>query len=236
MFSAENAELHERETRCMELQWAYSLTIVFCSAVSILPVCAQVPTDINPELARRGSGAPYREVNVPTKRADGAGAATVSADALRHPLSPKAHGMLQKALRTMDSGDHHAAIKQLNLTLTKYPDSAAYVHSLLGVEYMRTEQYKDAMNSFQQATVLLPHDAVIRYNFGLSLVCNSLLDRGEVEVERAIQLDPGNRTMRSLYLSFKNARDRNPDSSQRVSGIRRQFQQSLGVQLETPHQ
>ena len=187
----------------MELEWACSLTIVVCSAVSALPVCAQVPTDVAPELAWRSSGpfgeAQYREVHVPNKRADRGGAETVSADSLRHPISKKARGMLQRALRAMDSGDHHAAIKQLTLTLAKYPDSAIYVHSLLGVEYMRIERYQDAMNSFEQAAVLLPNDAVIRYNLGLSLVCNGVLDRGELEVQRAIQLDPTNRRMQSLY-------------------------------------
>lgn len=214
MFSVENAEHHGRETRCMELQWAYSLTIVVCSAVSTLPLCAQVPTDVTPELVQRGSGpfdgGRYREVHVPNKPADRSGAVTVSTDSLRHPISQKARGMLQKALRAMDSGDHHAAIKQLTLTLAKYPDSAAYVHSLLGVEYMRTERYQDAMNSFEQAAALLPHDAVNRYNLGLSLVCNGVLDRGELEVQRAIQLDPTNTTMGSLYFYLQERKKSEP--------------------------
>jgi len=209
----------------MELHWAYSLAIVFCS----VPVCAQVPTDVNPELARGGSEGQYREVNVPAKTDHRGGRETVSADSLRHPISPKAHGMLQKALRMMDSGDHQAAINQLTLTLTKYPDSAPYVDSLLGVEYMRTERYPDAMNSFERAAELLPHDAVIRYNFGLALVCNSLLDRGEVEVRRAIQLDPANPTMRSLYTFLQERKKSQP--RQLAAG-----EQSLGVQLETPRQ
>lgn len=187
----------------MKLQWAFSLTIVVCSAVSTVPVCAQVPTDVAPELARRVNGpfdqGQYREVSLPSKQGDQGGATAVSADSLRHPISKKARGMLQKALRAMDSGDHRAAIKQLTLTLAKYPDSTAYVHSLLGVEYMRTERYQDAMSSFEQAAALLPHDAVVRYNLGLSLVCNGIFDRGELEVRRAIQLDPTNRRMQSLY-------------------------------------
>ena len=107
--------------------------------------------------------------------------------------------MLQKALRAMNSGDHQAAIKQLIATLAKYPESATYVQSLLGVEYMRIERYRDAMNSFEQAAVLRPHDAIVRYNLGLSLVCSGEFDRGELEVRRAIQLDPTNSRMLSLY-------------------------------------
>jgi Flp pilus assembly protein TadD len=225
----------------MELQWAYSLTIVVCSAISTLPVCAQVPTDVAPDLARRASGpfgeAQYREVNPPNKPADPGGATTVSADTLRHPISQQARGMLQKALRSMDKGNHPAAIKQLTLTLAKYPDSAAYVHSLLGVEYMRTERYQAAMNSFEQAAVLLPHDAVTRYNLGLSLVCNGVLDRGELEVQRAIQLDPGNTTMQSLYSLLQERKKLQP--KQLAAGepaLDQFFQRSPGVQAETPRQ
>jgi Flp pilus assembly protein TadD len=198
----------------MELQGANSLIIVVCSAVLTLPLCAQVPTDVTPELARRASGptdeAQYREVHFANKPANRGDAATVSVDSLRHPLSKKARGMLQNARLAMDSGDHHAAIEQLTLTLAKYPDSATYVHSLLGVEYMRIERYQDAMNSFEQAALLLPHDAVIRYDLGLSLVCNGALDRGELEVQRAIQLDPTNSRMQSLYFLLQERKKMQP--------------------------
>lgn len=199
----------------MELERGYSLMVlVICTGVSTSQLCAQVPRDIPPELASRASGpfdeAKYREVDGPTKQADRGGAATVSADTLRHPISKKPRGMLQKALRAMDSGDHQAAIKQLTATLAKYPDSATYVHSLLGVEYMRIERYQDAMNSFEQAAALLPHDAVVRYNLGLSLVCSGDLDRGELEVRRAIQLDPANSRMQSLYFLLRERRQLQP--------------------------
>src|SRR5262249_42614695 len=71
---------------------------------------------------------------------------TVSADLLRHPISKKARQMLQTALQTMNSGDHPAAIAQLLDTLAKYPDSAAFAYSLLGVEYVRTDRYTDAVD------------------------------------------------------------------------------------------
>src|SRR5215470_5836222 len=91
---------------------------------------------------------------------------TVSADVLRHPISEKARGMLQAALETMNSGNHEAAIDQLLDTLAKYPESAAYAHSLLGVEYLRTDRFIDAVESFEKAVLLLPHDAINRYNLG----------------------------------------------------------------------
>src|SRR5579862_7176946 len=66
---------------------------------------------------------------------------TVPAEVLRYPLSEHARGMLQKALQLSDRGDHAAAAHQLLRTVAKFPDSAAYVYSLLGVEYLKTSQF-----------------------------------------------------------------------------------------------
>jgi tetratricopeptide (TPR) repeat protein len=84
---------------------------------------------------------------------------TVSADLLRHPVSSKTRRMLQRAVDWMRSGKHQEAIRQLEDTLAKDPSSAAYVHSLLGFEYMKTDQFSAAVNCFEQAIALLPHDA-----------------------------------------------------------------------------
>lgn len=122
----------------------------------------------------------------------------VSADLLRHPVSNKVRKMLQRALEMMNGGRHEAAIGQLRETLAKYPDSAAYVHSFLGVEYVKTERFQDAVSSFEQAASLLPHDAMTHYNFGLSLACAGDFDRAEQETRRALELDPQIDTARTL--------------------------------------
>jgi Flp pilus assembly protein TadD len=123
---------------------------------------------------------------------------TVSADLLRNPINAKARQMLQRALESMKSGDHEAAIAQLLETLAKHPDSAAYAHSLLGVEYLRTDRYGAAVSSFEQAVFLLPHDAVNRYNLGLSLLCLGDYKRGEQEVKLASEIDPNNTSIQAL--------------------------------------
>ncbi len=46
---------------------------------------------------------------------------TISADLLRHPISHKTRGMLQRALDWMRSGKHQEAIHQLQDTLAKDP-------------------------------------------------------------------------------------------------------------------
>ena len=114
--------------------------------------------------------------------------------------------MLRKALDTIDTGDHAAAIKQLLEVLSKYPESAAYVHSLLGVEYMKTDQFQAAVDSFEQAVTLLPHDAINRHNLAVSLLCVHDVGRGAQEARRALELDPGNPTIRALVNALESAK------------------------------
>jgi Flp pilus assembly protein TadD len=124
-------------------------------------------------------------------------AQTVSVDLLRHPVSPKVRSLLLKAIEKMESGDHETAIAQLQATLSKYPDSAPYVHNLLGVEYVKTERFETAILSFEQAVLLLPHDPMTHYNFGLALICAGDYGRATQEVQRALELDPKNPRMQA---------------------------------------
>jgi Tfp pilus assembly protein PilF len=100
--------------------------------------------------------------------------------------------MLQRALDWMRSGKHREAIHQLEATLAKDPSSAAYVHSLLGFEYMQTDQFAASVNCFEQAVSLLPHDAINHVNFGISLARIGDYKRAEEEARRALDLAPGN--------------------------------------------
>src|SRR5438874_1225173 len=70
------------------------------------------------------------------------------------------------------------AIRQFEETLAKYPDSAAWTRSLVGVEYIKTDRFDAAVTSFEQAVLLLPHDAVSRSNFGLSLASTGQIRSG----------------------------------------------------------
>jgi Flp pilus assembly protein TadD len=125
---------------------------------------------------------------------------TISAELLRYPLSDKAVHMLQKAVQTSQAGDHAGAIEQLRKTLTKCPGSAAYVYSLLGVEYLKTGQITEAVDALGQAVTLLPHEASNHANLGLALVCKGQFDRAEPELRRALDLDRHN-TVASRLLS-----------------------------------
>jgi Flp pilus assembly protein TadD len=129
-------------------------------------------------------------------------AGTVSVELLRYPLSGKARHMLQKALRSIETGDHPAAIQQLQETLTKYPSSAAYAQSLLGPEYLKTNQIPEAVDSLEQAVNLLPHDAINHTNLGLSLVSAGEFDRARKELHRALELDSRNSTASRLLAAL----------------------------------
>jgi Tfp pilus assembly protein PilF len=111
--------------------------------------------------------------------------------------------MLMKAFEKMESGDHQAAIEQLRETLAQHPDSAPYVHNLLGVEYVKTDRYQAAVDSFEHAVALLPRDPMTHYNFGLTLVCAGDYDRAEQEVRRALELDPTSARMREVLATLE---------------------------------
>lgn len=120
----------------------------------------------------------------------------VSADLLRHPVSGKVRKLLLRAIAKSDSGEHEEAIGQLREILGKYPESAPYAQNLLGVEYVRTGRFADAVGSFERAVAWLPHDAMTHYNFGLALICAGDYQRARQEVRRALELDPNNAAMR----------------------------------------
>jgi Flp pilus assembly protein TadD len=170
-------------------------------AFAAMPLLAQsgLPADTSP---RQMTGAlpevPSAEKRMRPEPTPATASVTISADLLRHPITEKARRMLQRALQKINSGNHAAAIEQLRETLAIYPGSAAYAHSLLGVEYLKTDRFTAAVSSLEQAVSLLPHDAINRYNLGLSLVCAGDYERGEQEVRRAIELDPNNTTMEAL--------------------------------------
>ena len=120
------------------------------------------------------------------------GSSTVSTDLLRHPISSRTRRMLHRAIGWMRSGEHQKAIEQLEATLAKDPSSAAYVHSLLGYEFLRTERVTAAINCFEQAVLLLPHDPANHHNFALSLLEAGDYPRAEEEARRAHDLAPDN--------------------------------------------
>ena len=128
--------------------------------------------------------------------------AVVSVDILRHPISSKVLQRLRAAMKKIDAGDHEAAIPHLLETLKKFPDSAPYAYNLLGVAYVKTDQFKAAVSSFEQAVLLLPHDPTTHYNYGLALLCAGDHDRATQEVQRALQLDPRNRAMQARLNSM----------------------------------
>ena len=170
-----------------------SLVAVAVSAFfAMTPLSAQLSASTN----RTGSIADDLHAEAVASQRDSQSArarhpqALVSADALRHPVSDRVRKLLRRALDAMNLGKHEEAIGELQETLSKYPDSAPYVHSFLGVEYIKTRHFHEAANSFEQAAVYFPHDATTHYNFGVSLVLVGDLDRAEHEARRALELDP----------------------------------------------
>jgi Tfp pilus assembly protein PilF len=109
---------------------------------------------------------------------------TVPIELLSHPLREKPRRMLQKAFEAMNTGNHEAAIPQLQEVLAKYPDAAYYAYSLLGFAYLKTNQFELSVDSFEKALRIVPHDAFNHYDLGVSLISAGIYDRGEEEVRR----------------------------------------------------
>ena len=144
------------------------------------------------ELQESMSNFPDSRAHVP------AGPATVSTDVLRHPLSSKARRRLVKALHLAELGEHPAAIKELRETLVKEPSSAPYAQSLLGVEYVQSQQFAEARTSFEEAVRLMPHESINHSNLGFSLAVAGDFNSAEQEARTAIQLDPANTRANTL--------------------------------------
>jgi Flp pilus assembly protein TadD len=126
------------------------------------------------------------------------GPATISKDALMHPLSTKARRRLVKARQLAKLGEHQAAIKELRETLVKEPSSASYAQNLLGVEYVQNQQFAEARNSFEEALRLMPHESVNHSNLGASLAAAGDWISAEQEARKALELDADNASAKSL--------------------------------------
>jgi Flp pilus assembly protein TadD len=72
------------------------------------------------------------------------------------------------------------------------------VHSLLGYEFMRTDQVAAAISCFEQAVSLVPHDPANHNNFAVSLAAAGDYERAEEEARRAHELAPDNSSIRQL--------------------------------------
>jgi len=174
---------------------------VLSVALAAAQISAQTGGGLSPDVPLSQAGPPVdgSHAGPPTQpeAKPSPGSAVVSVDVLRHPITAKVRQRLASAMERMESGDHETAIGQLLETLAKYPDSAPYVHNLLGVEYVKTDRFTDAVTSLQKAVVLLPHDAMTHYNLGLALICTRDYDRAEQQVRLAVDLDPKNTRMQA---------------------------------------
>jgi tetratricopeptide (TPR) repeat protein len=136
-------------------------------------------------------------------------AATVSADQLQHPLSRKGVKMIRKAQSDAAAGDHVKAIDDLKQAL-KEPSAVPYAHSLLGQEYLKTRQFEPALDELEQASNLLPHDAIIHSNLGYALFVKGDAAHAEREVRRALELDGANSAAQRLLGYILKARQAAP--------------------------
>ncbi len=132
-------------------------------------------------------------------------ASTVSVEQLQHPLSGKAAKMLNRAANLGAMGRHDKAIEQLQAAL-KEPSAVPYAHSLLGQEYLKTNQVPVAITELEEAVKLLPHNVADHSNLGYALFLEGNLDAGEREVRQALELDRQNSKTKHVLDQILHAR------------------------------
>ena len=132
-------------------------------------------------------------------------AAKVSVEQLQHPLSRKAAGLLRQAQNFAAMGRHDKAIAQLQGAL-KESSAIPYAHSMLGVEYLKTNQVPAAITELEQAVTLLPRNAADRSNLAYALLLTGDLDRSEREIRQALDLDRANPKTRFVLNEILSAR------------------------------
>ena len=131
---------------------------------------------------------------------------TISSDALRFPLSERTQRRLEKIMHLAEAGDHAAAIRALLEFRVKQPSAEPYVASLLGEEYLETDQREAAVESFESAARLMPHDPGAHSNLGLSLALVKKYDLAETELNKALELDKANEKARTILDALHVAR------------------------------
>jgi tetratricopeptide (TPR) repeat protein len=133
----------------------------------------------------------YNDPRGPELKPAPAPAGTVSVEQLQHPLSPKAAKLLERARNFSAMGLPGKAIAQLQAAL-KERSAIPYAHSMLGVEYLKTNQIPEAISELDQALKLLPRNVPDRSNLGYALFLSGDLDGAERETRKALELDRNN--------------------------------------------
>jgi Flp pilus assembly protein TadD len=118
---------------------------------------------------------------------------TVSADWLRNIQSKATRQSINRARRYSAAGEHMKAIETLKQIRAK-GNSAPYLSSLLGFEYLQVGQAEQARTELAAYVRMLPNEPIGRSNFALALYAVGEYDRAFQEITQALALAPGNHT------------------------------------------
>ncbi len=145
-------------------------------------------TAMEREVQQMGSHAdvPYAP-QAPQAGVPPAGGDTVSVQQLRHPLSRKARGLLNKAESLLRHGQRDKGKQELAEAI-KEPSAAPYAHAMLGTEYLRDGQAHQAIPELETAARSLPF-AGVHSNLGFAFCLTGDIQRGRQEFQQALSLD-----------------------------------------------
>jgi tetratricopeptide (TPR) repeat protein len=144
----------------------------------------------NPATGRLRGDEVSVSVDQTEKSAEKPGTGTISAGTLMHPPSKKASKVLLKAQKYSEAGDSLKAIETLKSAPVE-EDSASYIHSRLGTEYLKLHHYAQAVPELEEAVKLAPKEQAHHSNLSYAYRALGRLDRAEAEARAALDLDRG---------------------------------------------
>jgi len=96
---------------------------------------------------------------------------------------------LNQLVAFFNAGCHFELENYARLLIEQYPD-CGFAWKALGALYNQIGRNEDALVSSQKSAALLPNDAEVHYNLGLTLLELGRLDEAKVSFQRALQIKP----------------------------------------------
>jgi tetratricopeptide (TPR) repeat protein len=114
---------------------------------------------------------------------------SISAEALRHPISRKANKALQKVTDSYLAGDDAGVQTQLQRAI-EMPEAAPYALKMKGLLDLNRKDFPAAQSELTQAAVALPWDAEARALLGYVFYCAGDSTEAETAAYKSLEVDP----------------------------------------------
>ncbi len=112
-----------------------------------------------------------------------------------------ARGLFQQALENARAGKHDKAIEQLKTAISQAP-RFTLAYNELAVQYLRTGQRAQAVDTLKEGLGIKPDDFTLRLNYGIALLNQKKFADAETELRTAIQKSNADSPVSRFYLGM----------------------------------